>query len=248
VSDTEASESRTVTWCGVRHRSPRAVESPDVGADLEREKQLAAEAAAALVEDGMAVGLGTGSTVTYFLEAIAKRSLDFRCVPTSSATESTARALGLPVEPFEGPNALLHLDLAVDGADQVAADGWIVKGGGGAHTREKIVAAAAGRFVVIASSDKLVEHLAPPVPLELLAFGLAATLSRLGHTRLRDTPPTPDGGVLADWLDPVGDPEALAARLSATPGVVDHGLFPPDLVSEVILGRGDRVERIHYAG
>jgi ribose 5-phosphate isomerase A len=136
----------------------------------------------------------------------------------------------------------------VDGADQVAADGWIVKGGGGAHTREKIVAAAAGCFIVIASSDKLVERLAPPVPLELLAFGLAATLSRLGHARLRDTPTTPDGGVLADWLDPVGDPEALAARLSAIPGVVDHGLFPPDLVSEVILGRGDRVERIHYAG
>jgi len=219
-----------------------------VGADVEREKRLAAEAAAALVEDGMAVGLGTGSTVTYFLEAIAERGLDLRCIPTSPASESTARALGLRVEPFDGPDALDRLDLAVDGADQVTPDGWIVKGGGGAHTREKIVAAAADRFVVIASSDKLVERLRPPVPLELLAFGLAATLSRLRHARLCDTPPTPDGGVLADWLDPVGDPEALAARLSATPGVIDHGLFPPELVSEVILGRGDRAERIHYAG
>lgn len=218
-----------------------------MGADLEREKRLAAEAAAALVEDGMAVGLGTGTTVTCFLEAIAERGLDLRCIPTSPATESTAGALGLRVEPFAGLDALERLDLAVDGADQVTRDGWIVKGGGGAHTREKIVAAAANRFVVIASSDKLVERLRPPVPLELIAFGLAATLASLGHVRLRAAPPTPDGGVLADWHGPVDDPTALAARLSATPGVVDHGLFPPELVSEVILGRGTGIERPYVA-
>jgi ribose 5-phosphate isomerase A len=221
---------------------------PEVGANAGREKRLAAEAAAALVEDGMAVGLGTGSTVTCFLEAIAERSLDLRCVATSPTTENAARALALPVVPFEGPGALTRLDLTVDGADQIDPDGWIVKGGGGAHTREKIVAAAADRFVVIASSDKLVERLAPPVPLELLAFGLPATLSRLGHARLRDVPPTPDGGLLADYLEPVADPGALAARLAATPGVVDHGLFPPELVSELIIGRGDGVERIRYGG
>jgi ribose 5-phosphate isomerase A len=215
-----------------------------VAPDIEREKRLAAEAAAALVEDGMAVGLGTGSTAGHFLVALAARMLDIRCVPTSPATEQAARALGLDLVPFDDAGALARLDLAVDGVDQVAPDGWLVKGNGGAHTREKIVGAAAVRFVVIASSDKLVERIVSPVPLELLAFGVAATLDRLGHARLRNAPPTPDGGLLADWLGPVGEPAELAAHLDATPGVVDHGLFPPELVSEVVVGRGARAERV----
>jgi ribose 5-phosphate isomerase A len=215
-----------------------------VGPDIEREKRLAAEAAAALVEDGMTVGLGTGSTAGHFLVALAARKLDLRCVPTSIATERAAEALGLRLVPFDDAEALARLDLAVDGVDRVAPDGWLVKGNGGAHTREKIVGAAAVRFVVIASSDKLVERIVSPVPLELLAFGVAATLDRLGHARLRDAPPTPDGGLLADWLGPVGEPAELAARLDATPGVVDHGLFPPELVSEVVVGRGARADRI----
>lgn len=215
-----------------------------MGADVEREKRLAAEAAADLAEDGMSVGLGTGSTAGHFLAALARRNLDLRCVATSPATERAARELGLRVEPFESASALARLDLAVDGVDQVAADGWIVKGNGGAHTREKIVGAAADRFVVIASSDKVVERVAPPLPLELLAFGVAATLDRLAHAQLRDVPPTPDGGLLADWLGPVDEPASLAARLDSTPGVVDHGLFPPELVSEILVGRGDAVERI----
>jgi ribose 5-phosphate isomerase A len=215
-----------------------------MGADVEREKRLAAEAAADLAEDGMSVGLGTGSTAGHFLAALARRNLDLRCVATSPATERAARELGLRVEPFESASALARLDLAVDGVDQVAADGWIVKGNGGAHTREKIVGAAADRFVVIASSDKVVERLAPPLPLELLAFGVAATLDRLAHAQLRDVPPTPDGGLLADWLGPVDEPASLAARLDSTPGVVDHGLFPPELVSEILVGRGDAVVRM----
>jgi ribose 5-phosphate isomerase A len=215
-----------------------------VGPDIEREKRLAAEAAAALVEDGMTVGLGTGSTAEHFLVALAARKLDLRCVPTSPATEQAARALGLHLVPFDDAGTLARLDLAVDGVDQVAPDGWLVKGNGGAHTREKIVGAAAVRFVVIASSDKLVERIVSPVPLELLAFGVAATLDRLGHARLRNAPPTPDGGLLADWLGPVGEPAELAAHLDATPGVVDHGLFPPELASEVIVGRGNRAERL----
>ena len=213
-------------------------------ADAEREKRLAAEAAAALVEDGMTLGLGTGSTASHFLTALAARNLDLRCVATSPATERSALALGLRVESFDDTDALPRLDLAVDGADQIGPERWIVKGGGGAHTREKIVGAAAARFVVIASSDKIVEHLDPPVALELLEFGLAATLERLEHARLRDAPSTPDGGVLADWFGPVDDPRGLAARLDATPGVVDHGLFAPELISEVIIGREDRVERL----
>jgi ribose 5-phosphate isomerase A len=210
------------------------------------EKRAAAEAAAELVEDGMRVGLGTGSTVAFLLPALAARGLrDLRCVATSIATEVHARELGLPVEPFDGADALDRLDLAIDGADQVAPDGWIVKGGGGAHTREKAVAAAADRFVVIVSSDKVVDALRPPVPLELHAFGLASTLRRLPNARLRaGAPLSPDGGVIADLHEEVGDPAALAARLSATVGVVDHGLFAPELTSEVLVARGADVSSL----
>ena len=208
--------------------------------DLETEKRLAAEAAAGLVEDGMAVGLGTGSTVAYLLPVLAERQLDIRCVATSVRTEEVARDLGLAVEPFEG---LERLDIAIDGADQIAPDGWLVKGGGGAHTREKIVAAAADRFVVIASSDKVVDALHAPVPLELLTYGLRATLRALAPAEVRGFPPSPDGGVIADYLGPIGDPAELAARLASTPGVVDHGLFAPALVAEILVARGGSLER-----
>jgi ribose 5-phosphate isomerase A len=134
--------------------------------------------------------------------------------------------------------------MAIDGADQVAPDGWLVKGGGAAHTREKIVALAADSFVVIISSEKDVERLTPPVPLELLRFGLAATLDALEHAVLREgTPASPDGGVIADYTGPVGDPGALASRLDAIPGMVSHGLFTPASVAEVLIARGDDVER-----
>ena len=211
---------------------------------VEREKQLAAEAAAEIVEDGMSLGLGTGSTVGYLLPALAQRKLDLRCVATSPATERAARELGIRVESFTGSDALPRLDVAIDGADQVAPSGWLMKGGGAAHTREKAVAAAADRFVVIVSSDKLVERLAPPVPLELLEFGLAGTLRRLEAVRLRDVPRSPDGGVIADFVGDFDDPAVLAAHLEATVGVVEHGLFPAAMVSEVVVGRGDQVERI----
>jgi ribose 5-phosphate isomerase A len=203
--------------------------------DAEAEKRSAAEAAAARVQDGEVVGLGTGSTVAYLLPALAARALAIRCVATSPATERLARELGLDVEPFEHQ---LRLDVAIDGADQITRDGWLIKGGGGAHTREKIVAAAAERFIVIGSSGKLVSELTPPVPVELLGFGLDATLAGLEPARLRDAPPSPDGGLIADYLGPVDDPAALAARLSATPGLVAHGLFPPTMTSEVIVARG----------
>jgi ribose 5-phosphate isomerase A len=206
----------------------------------EREKQVAAEAAAALVEDSMTVGLGTGSTVAYLLPALAARCLDIRCAATSPRTEEAARALGLRVEPFVDID---RFDLAIDGADQIAPDGWLVKGGGAAHTREKIVADAADRFVVIADSSKPVPALHAPIPLELLSFGLRATLRHLGAATLRDVPPSPDGGVIADYIGPLDDPRALAEHLEATPGVVGHGLFPPEMVSAVLVGRGETVER-----
>jgi ribose 5-phosphate isomerase A len=209
----------------------------ETGVDLE--KRVAAEAAALLVEDGMTVGLGTGSTVAYLLPAIAVRGLSIRCVSTSPRTEDAARELGIEVEAFE---TLDRLDLAIDGADQVDPAGWLIKGGGAAHTREKIVAAAAERFVVIADSTKVVDALRPPVPLELLEFGLPATVRALEAVALRDVPRSPDGGVIADYEAPVGDPGELAARLAATPGVVEHGLFPASLVERILVGRGSDVE------
>ena len=200
----------------------------------EEEKRIAAEAAAELIEDGMRVGLGTGSTVAHLLPAIARRGLrGLRCAATSPATERAALALGLQVEPLDD---LGELDIAIDGADQVDPRAWLIKGGGGAHTREKIVAAAARRFVVIVSAEKPVERLSPPVPLELLAFGVEHTLALLAPAELRDAPPSPDGNLIADHTGPVGDPRELAARLEATPGLVGHGLFEPELVSLVVIG------------
>lgn len=211
--------------------------------DLEREKRLAAQAAAAIVQEGMIVGLGTGTTVACLLPAIAARGLGIRCVATSPHTEQLARELGLPVEPFGGVD---RFDIAIDGADQIAPDGWLVKGGGAAHTREKVVAASADRFVVIADSSKPVERVHAPVPLELLEYGVASTLRRLGRigpVRRRDgTARSPDGGVICDYVGEVEDPAALAEALRAVPGVVEHGLFEPGLVSAVVVGRGDGVD------
>jgi ribose 5-phosphate isomerase A len=212
----------------------------------EDEKRAAAEAAAAEVEDGMRLGLGTGTTVAHFLPALARRDVgDLTCVATSLATEDQARALGLPLQEFD---ALDELDLAVDGADQVAADLWLVKGGGGAHTREKVVARAARRFVVIVSTEKLVERLRPPIPLELLAFGLTTTmriLAEIGPVAIREHAPlSPDGNVIADLSGHVDDPADLARALDDVPGLVGHGLFAPELVSEVLVGHADgSVER-----
>lgn len=215
-------------------------------ADSERFKQAAAEAAAALVRDGMRVGLGTGSTVAFLLPALAARAPRLRCVATSEATERAARELGLRLFELDELGAL---DIAIDGADQIAPDGWLIKGGGGAHTREKIVARASERFVVIASPEKAVRVLHPPVPLEVLRFGVHTTLAALGSATLRDAPPSPDGNPIADYLGPtdgpdgpIEEPGALAARLSAMPGVVEHGLFEPSLVSDVLIAGPGGIE------
>jgi ribose 5-phosphate isomerase A len=210
---------------------------------IEQEKQLAAEAAAELVEGGMTVGLGTGSTVAFLLPALARRSLDIVCAATSPRTEQAARQLGLQMEAVA---SIDRFDLTIDGADQIAPDGWLVKGGGGAHTREKIVAGAASRFIVIADSTKPVPALHSPVPLELLSFGLHATIRRIGPVSLRDMPPSPDGGVIADYHGPTDDPAALAAWLSSMPGVVEHGLFPAKMVTTVLVARGGSVDRIDF--
>jgi ribose 5-phosphate isomerase A len=212
---------------------------------IEEEKRLAAEAAADLIEPHTRVGLGTGTTVTYLLEAIARRGLRAHYVATSSATARAARALGIVIEAFD---ALDELDVAIDGADQIGPDGWLVKGGGGAHLREKVVAASANRFVVIADSSKPVAALHAPVPLELRRFGLQATLRQLGAVTLRDVEPSPDNGVLADYHGDIGDARKLAERLASTPGLSAHGLFAPELVSEIIVATGKTVSRKTLGG
>jgi ribose 5-phosphate isomerase A len=199
----------------------------------------AAEAAAQLIESGMRVGLGTGRTVARLLPALAARGLaGLRCVATSPETEAAATGLGLTVEPFA---ALDRLDIAIDGADQVAADWWTVKGGHGAHLREKIVAAAADRFVVIVSEDKLVDAVHAPVPLELDTFGLRSTLHVIGAVTVRPgAPTTPEGGVIADYTGALEDPGAVAAWLDEIPGIAGHGLFAPRMIHDVYVGGRDR--------
>jgi ribose 5-phosphate isomerase A len=207
--------------------------------DTEEQKRAAAEAAALLVKDGDRIGLGTGSTVAHLLPALAARGLSLRCVATSPATEHAARELGLVIEDLD---ELVRLDIAIDGADQIDPEGWLVKGGGGAHTHEKIVAAASRRFVVIASAEKAVAELCPPVPLEILRFGAQATLSLIGHARLRDVAPSPEDNLIADYFGPIEDARELAVRLADTPGVVDHGLFAPEMVSDILIATNDGVE------
>lgn len=229
-------------------RATARQESPPLSdADaIARHKLEAARAAAEEVEDGMRLGLGTGSTVGYLLPALAERGLrGLKCAATSPATELLAREQGLEVSDLD---ELGELDLAIDGADQIDPQGWLIKGGGGAHTREKIVARAARRFVVIASAEKAVERLTPPVPVELVRFGVANTLSALAPARLRPGPDdgfevSPDGGLIGDYHGPIGDPRELAARLAATAGVVEHGLFAPELVSLMLIGGDAGVER-----
>ncbi len=216
----------------------RATAQPSL-TDTETYKSAAAQAAADLVDDGARVGLGTGSTVAYLLPALAERGLRLRCVATSPATARIARELGLVVEELDD---LGRLDIAIDGADQIDPAGWLVKGGGAAHTREKIVARAAERCVVIASAEKVVPALWPPVPLEILRFAARTTLAQIGDAALRDVPPSPDGNLIADYTGPVADPRALAQRLATTPGVVEHGLFEPDLVDDILIAGPAGVE------
>ena len=204
---------------------------------VEQEKQRAAEASVALVEDGMTVGLGTGSTVAYLLPALARRGLAVRCVATSPRTAEAARALGLSRRARSA--TIDRFDIAIDGADQVTPDGWLVKGGGAAHTREKVVAAAADRFVVIADSSKAVAALHAAGPGRTAGIRARGDAAPPASVTLRDVPRSPDGGVIGDYHGAIDDPAAVAEMLSATPGLVDHGLFPPAMVRDVFLATGD---------
>jgi ribose 5-phosphate isomerase A len=223
------------------HPSASTPPAPDQAA-VAAQKRAAALAAAMLVDDEMRVGLGTGSTAAYLFPALAQRKLrSIRCVASSPATELAATRAGLTLSTLEEVGGAL--DIAIDGADQIDPAGWLIKGRGGAHAREKILAAAASRFVVIASAEKPVAALGPPVPLEIMGFGAAYTLAALAPSQLRDRAPSPDGNLIADYFGPVEDPARLASRISRTPGVVAHGLFEPALVSDILIGGPDGVSR-----
>ena len=202
--------------------------------------RAAGEAAAAQVEDGMLVGLGTGRAAAAGIRALGERvAAGLRCtgVPTSHASAALAREVGIPIERLRAP-----LDLAFDGADAVDPGGLLVKGAGGALVRERLVADAAARFLVLVDPPKLVDSLDEwgVLPVAVIPFGAARAaheLSDLGA--LRRPGRSDDGLVILDLRVPRGsDWERMAARASAAPGVVDHGLFRVDL-SRVLVGRPD---------
>ncbi len=210
----------------------------------EEQKKAAAVAALDYIEDGMKVGLGTGSTANHFIDALGekvKEGLNVICVPTSIASEERARALGIPLSTLDETP---ELDVTVDGADEILPEGLVlIKGGGGALTREKIVAASSKRMVVIADASKRMtaETFGRfPLPVEILPFGAQATILKMRRAieklgmdgelviRQRDGEPfiTDNGGLIVDChLNHITGPEKLAGKLRRIPGVVEQGLF-----------------------
>ncbi|MGV3577585.1 ribose-5-phosphate isomerase RpiA [Brevundimonas sp.] len=221
----------------------------------DQQKQIAGEAAAERVEAGMIVGLGTGSTAAWFVKALAARNLSgLRCVPTSEKTADLARELGLPLVTLEDVS---KIDLTVDGADEVGPGLALIKGGGAALLREKLVWEASDRCIVIADAAKVVPVLgAFPLPIEVVAFGHKTTGNRIADVlidhdiqmpaRLRQADRgvvrTDGGNVIYDAkCQAIHDPVRLADDLKLITGVVEHGLFL-DLADEAIIGTDAGVE------
>ena len=231
-------------------------------ADSDRQKREAARRAVELVEPGMRLGLGSGTTARHFVDFVGEKvagGLDVRCVATSEATAAQAKALGISLATLE---ELPELDLTVDGADEIDLELRLIKGGGGALLREKIVAAASKRMAVIADETKLVRQLgAFPLPVEVVPFGLAATrrhiegalaeLRLTGPVQLRGgaKPFVTDGGhyILDCSLGAIADAERLAETLSRIPGIVEHGLFI-GYARTAIIGRSGSVEVLSREG
>jgi ribose 5-phosphate isomerase A len=223
---------------------------------LEDRKRAAAACAVEFVQGGMRLGLGTGSTARHFIELLGVRvrqGLSVIAVPTSEATRAYAAPFGIPLSNLDETP---ELDLTVDGADEIAPDLTVIKGGGGALLWEKIVAAASARMIVIGDDTKWVPVLGRfPLPIEVVPFGLEATRRAVeaaaavagcpGPAVLRRTreghPFVTDSGhhTLDASLGRIPDPEALAARLAAIPGVVEHGLFIGLVAAAVVAGPGE---------
>lgn len=221
------------------------------------QKRAAGEAAAALVRPGMVVGLGTGSTAAWFVRALAERRLDnVRGVATSKHTESLAAGLGIAIADLDD---VKMIDLTVDGADEIGPGLSLIKGGGAALLREKLVWEASRRCVVIADSSKRVRRLgAFPLPIEVVAFGHAKTALRIcdalsdcdigaaPQLRVREGAPvvTDAGNLIYDAAcGVIGDPAQLADALKSVTGVVDHGLFL-DLADEALIGGETGVQHL----
>jgi ribose 5-phosphate isomerase A len=210
-------------------------------------KQAAGTAAAELVEDGMRLGLGTGSTVAYFLAAVAERGLDVAGIPTSEATAARCRELGIELL---DPGEVDRLDLCVDGADELDHELSLTKGGGGALLREKVVASLADGMVVIATPDKLVERLGAsfPIPVEVVPFAVGPArrqLEALGFTVAPRSAGgrftlTDNGNAILDcrMTGGIDDPAVMEVELAMIPGVAENGLFI-DLADVALLGRAD---------
>lgn len=217
------------------------------------EKRVAGESAARLVEDGMVIGLGTGSTVAWTIRRLGQMvegGLSIKCVATSFQAEELAISCKVPLTTL-GQHPVL--DLSIDGADQIDRNLVAIKGGGGAHAREKVVSFSANTFVVVADSSKYVEVLTSPVPLEVLPFGsrLVERLVReLGgvpkvrQAKMKDGPVITDNGnfIIDADFGVIDDPLDLACRLSAMPGLVEHGIF--ENVDQLHLARDGLIEII----
>jgi len=224
--------------------------------DADAQKQAAGEAAAALVESGMVVGLGTGSTAAWFVKALAARRLDIVGVPTSQATADLATSLGVRVAEL---GETREIDLTVDGADEIGPGLSLIKGGGAALLREKLVWEASKRCVVIADAAKHVETLGKfALPIEVVAFGHKTTSLRIcdalaecdigiaPRLRMKDGQPvrTDGGNLIYDAAcGRIEEPAALAAALKSVTGVVDHGLFL-DLAEQALIGTADGVRTL----
>lgn len=224
-------------------------------------KKAAGEVAAALVEDGMVLGLGTGSTAAFFLEALGRRlaadGLRITGIPTSRQTEELARSSGIPISSFAEH---AQIDFTVDGADEIERGTVrLIKGHGGALLREKIVAAASRRMVVIADESKLVDRLGSlvSVPVEVVQFGWQATARSLakigGNPSLRlgkdNTPYVTDGGnfIMDCAFGPMADPKEVAHRLDHVVGAIEHGLFLTYASEAIVAGR-DGVKKYSKSG
>ena len=217
----------------------------------ESEKELAGRAAAELVRDGDVVGLGTGSTAYFTVLALGERvklGLKMVGIPTSNATAELARAVGIPLATLDQHPVL---DIDIDGADEIDPQLNLIKGGGGAHLREKVIAAASKKMVVIADSGKLVSVLGKfPLPVEIISFARAVVekkIAALGATpKLRTRPDgspylTDNGNPILDCsFGKIEDPPVLARVLSEMPGVVEHGLFI-GLANVALIGKGNSV-------
>lgn len=219
----------------------------------EREKQLAAEAAADLVTDGQTVGLGTGSTAAFAVRRLGERvrgGLTMLGIPTSESTRALAEAEGIPLATFADTQAI---DITLDGADEFDAGLNLIKGGGGALFREKIVAAASKRLVIFADASKRVKHLGRfPLPVEVNPFGWQVAAARIGElckwVSLRGEPNAPfltdnHGYVLDCPFGEIPDPAALEAQLRAIVGVTETGLFV-GMADTVFMAEGETVHEL----